>query len=73
LRVLGASHPHTLTSFAELGRWQATVGAIEEAITAIEKAVEGRLRALGAEHPDARAARRELDRLREVAQRPAAT
>lgn len=60
-RELGPEHPAALTTRMNLAHLYRSVGRTEEAIEAMERVVTGRRRALGAAHPDTRAAETTLN------------
>ncbi len=50
-RILGADHPDTLTTRANLASWLAEAGRVDEAIGQFEALLNDCLRVLGPEHP----------------------
>ena len=61
-RVLGDTHPDTLTSRNNLARAYKAAGRLEEAIPLFERTLADRERVLGADHPDTLASRNNLAR-----------
>ena len=58
--MLGADHPDTLASRADLAEAYASAGRLREAITLYERNLADAERVLGADHPDTLASRADL-------------
>ncbi|MEN3541419.1 hypothetical protein AAH991_40390, partial [Microbispora sp. ZYX-F-249] len=52
LRLLGPSHPYTLTARAHLARWQGESGDALRAVATGTELLDDQVRVLGADHPD---------------------
>jgi hypothetical protein len=63
-RVVGDEHPFTLRTAHNLGVFVFATGKLDEAETLLLEAWEGRVKVLGAEHPDSQTAKGNLAGIR---------
>jgi tetratricopeptide (TPR) repeat protein len=63
-RVLGADHPHTLTSRNNLAGAYESAGRLDQAIPLFERTLAEYERVLGADHPDTLTSQNNLERAR---------